>query len=252
MKFVRYASGLWGKYGLVEGEQVREIQGDTFGPFDLTDRVYPLASLKILPPCTPSKMVIVGLNYAGHAKETGQPKPEAPQFFPLAANAIIAHREPIILPPGIGRVDFEAELVAIIGRVTKGVSPEQALSYVAGYTCGNDVSARDLQWGQSNLPRGKTVDTFAPLGPFVETELDPGDVQVESRVNGLLRQSSHSSEMIFPVPVLVSAISQYVTLYPGDVIFTGTPKGIGPLGPGDVVEVTVDKIGTLWNPVVEG
>jgi 2-keto-4-pentenoate hydratase/2-oxohepta-3-ene-1,7-dioic acid hydratase in catechol pathway len=218
-------------------------------------------SLSFLPPVYPSKIVAIGRNYVDHAIEGGEAPPPAPLIFAKLPNSLSAHGAPIMLPAISSQVDYEAELAVIIGRRTKRVSEADALNYVFGYTLINDVSARDLQFGDGQWIRGKGLDGFAPLGPFITTRDEIDDVQtldIEGRLNGQVMQSSNTSKMIFKVPFLISYISQGITLEPGDVIATGTPDGVGIfrkppilLKPGDVYEVTVQKLGTLRNHVVE-
>jgi 2-keto-4-pentenoate hydratase/2-oxohepta-3-ene-1,7-dioic acid hydratase in catechol pathway len=237
--------------GLVEGDRVLELPAgrDDAEP---TGRTWDLASLRLLPPCEPTKLIVVAQNYVAHALETGSTPPSEPNLHPIPASAVIAHEEAIVLPRGIGRVDYEGELVAVIGRPCRGVSRSEALAYVAGYTCGNDVSARGVQWGEKPaFARAKSIDTFAPLGPWLVTDLDPGDLRIETRVNGEIRQAARTSDMVFPVEQLVAEASRWMTLLPGDCIFTGTPEGVAPLKPGDTCEVTIDGVGTLRNRVVE-
>lgn len=252
MKFVRFAYSEASRWGLLEGDRVIELVGHPAYRWQATKRVHLLNDLKILTPCTPGKMIIVGWNYAAHAHETNDEPLEFPQFFPLAANSVIAHQEPVLVPTEIQRVDHEAELVVIISHEARRVDEKDAEQYIAGFTCGNDVSARDFQWHprDKNVPRSKTVDTFSPIGPYLVTGIDYQNLEIEMRVNGQVRQHSNTREMIFSVPCLISSISRYVTLYPGDIIFTGTPEGISPIKPGDIMEVFVEDIGTLINPAV--
>lgn len=253
MRLVRFASGARGAWGRVDGTQVSEIRGDLFHPGAPTGRHYPLEELKILPPSEPGKILIIARNYAAHAAElNNEPFPE-PVFVCVSPQAALAHNEPIRYVPGATRIDYEAELVAIIGKVTQSVESEEAPACVAGYTCGLDISNRDVQFGPlKNISAAKSFDTFKPFGPFVETKVDPQGLEIEMRQNGEVRQQGNTADMIFPVARLVSAISKCMTLLPGDVIFTGTPSGIGPVAPGDVLEVEIAGIGTLRNPVVKG
>ena len=219
-----------------------------------------LDSIDFLPAVYPGKILAIGRNYAEHAAEGGSDLPKAPLLFNKLPNALNAHGKPIVLPSISTQVDFEAELAVIIGRRAKRVSEAEALDHVFGYSLINDVSARDLQYGDGQWTRGKGLDTFSPLGPFITTRHEIADVQalkIEGRLNGEVMQSSNTSKMIFKVAYLVSYISQGITLEPGDVIATGTPDGVGIfrkppvlLKAGDVYEVTVEKLGTLRNPVV--
>lgn len=252
VKFVRFAFLQERRWGLLDGENVIELIGSPYYGWKTTERVHYLQELRILTPADPTKMIVVGWNYAAHACETNDEPLDFPQFFPLAANSIIAHQEPVIIPADLVRVDHEAELVVVIGRQTRGVTEEEAEQCIAGFTCGNDVSARDFQWHpkDKNVARSKTVDTFSPIGPYLVTDIDYQNLDIKMRVNGELRQSSNTCNLIFSVPCLISHISRYVTLFPGDVIFTGTPAGISPVKPGDVMEVIIEHIGALRNPVV--
>jgi 2-keto-4-pentenoate hydratase/2-oxohepta-3-ene-1,7-dioic acid hydratase in catechol pathway len=251
MRIVRFSHEGTALRGQVEGDRVLELPPDP-GATAPTGRVWELASLRLLPPCEPTKLIIVAQNYAAHARETGSTPPTEPNLHPVPASPVIAHGDEIVLPRGIGRVDYEGELVVVIGRPCKGVSTAEARGYIAGYTCGNDVSAREVQWGEKPaFARAKSIDTFAPLGPWLVTDLDPGNLRIETRVNGEVRQAGRTSDMVFPVEQLVAEASRWMTLLPGDCIFTGTPEGIAPLMPGDTCEVTIDGIGTLGNRVVE-
>jgi 2-keto-4-pentenoate hydratase/2-oxohepta-3-ene-1,7-dioic acid hydratase in catechol pathway len=221
---------------------------------------YDLDSIEFLPAVYPSKILAIGRNYAEHAAEGGAELPKAPLLFNKLPNALSAHNAPIVLPIISEQVDFEAELAVIIGRTARRVSEAEALEYIFGYSLINDVSARDLQFGDGQWTRGKSLDTFAPLGPFITTRDEIEDVQtlkIEGVLNGEVMQSSNTSKMIFKVAYLVSYLSQGITLQPGDVIASGTPDGVGIfrkppvlLKPGDVFEVKIEKVGTLRNPVV--
>jgi 2-keto-4-pentenoate hydratase/2-oxohepta-3-ene-1,7-dioic acid hydratase in catechol pathway len=192
----------------------------------------------------------VGRNYSSHAAEHGAEVPAEPLIFLKPPSAVIGPGAPIVLPAQSARVEHEAELAAVIGRRGRRIPREQGLEYVLGYTCGNDVTARDLQRSDGQWTRAKGFDTFCPLGPWIETELDPAAVEVTSRVNGVLRQQGNSGRMVLDIPTLISYVSHVMTLEPGDVILTGTPAGVGPLLAGDVVEVEVEGVGVLANPVI--
>lgn len=222
--------------------------------------VFSLDSIEFLPAVYPSKILAIGRNYVDHAIEGGSAPPEAPLIFNKLSNSLSAHEAPIVLPTISSQIDYEAELAVVIGRRAKRVSEEQALDYVFGYSLIDDVSARDLQFGDGQWVRGKGLDSFAPLGPFITTRAEIANVQalnIEGRLNGQVMQSSNTSKMIFQVAYLVSYISQGITLEPGDVLATGTPEGVGIfrdppvlLKAGDVFEVTIEGLGTLRNPVV--
>lgn len=252
MQFVRYQIGSDApRYGWVFEDRVGPIEGAPFGEFRRLEAEIPIHMVKLLAPVTPGKIVCVGRNYAEHAREQNVDVPEIPILFMKPPSAVIGPGDSIILPPQSSRVEHEGELAVVIGREGRWISADQALDYVLGYTVANDVTARDLQRRDGQWTRGKGFDTFCPLGPWVETDLDPADVLVQTRVNGEMRQMASTREMMFPVEQLIAFISSVMTLHPGDLLLTGTPAGIGPLQPGDVVEVTVEGIGSLSNPVRE-
>ncbi len=251
MKFVRFKKDNKIFYGSVEGDSVKEIMGDIFTDYIVLDKSFPLSSVEILAPCTPSKIIAVGLNYRSHAAEVKMELPEEPILFMKPATAVIGPEQKIIYPSISRRVDYEGELGVVIGRKCRSVTVEQAPLYILGYTCVNDVTARDLQKKDAQWTRAKGFDTFAPMGPFIQTELDPSDVLVETFLNGEKKQSASTRDLIFPVYFLVSFISQVMTLLPGDTIATGTPEGIGPMRAGDLVEVKIEGIGTLRNVVAK-
>jgi 2-keto-4-pentenoate hydratase/2-oxohepta-3-ene-1,7-dioic acid hydratase in catechol pathway len=237
--------------GIIEGDRVHEIHGELAGPRERTGKTWPLDEIKFLPPSAPSKIVCVGRNYLDHAKELGNDAPAQPLIFLKPPSSVIAPEEPIILPRISQRVDHEGELAVVIARRCYHVPDGGSVSpYILGYTCLNDVTARDLQKLDVQFTRGKSFDTFCPFGPILETQLDPSGVAVETYVNGIRKQSGHTSEMIFSVDAIIRFIAQVMTLEPGDVIATGTPSGVSPLAAGDVVEVSVGGIGTLRNPVI--
>lgn len=218
--------------------------------FRKTQELWYLDEIELLAPAAPSKIVCVGRNYAEHAVELGNEIPKEPLLFLKAPSAIIKHHDLIRLPSQSGRVEHEGELAIVIGRTaTRLADDENPLEYVLGYTCLNDVTARDLQRKDVQFTRAKSFDTFCPMGPFIETELDPTDVRVITLVNGEIRQDGRTSQMVFPVDFLVRYISNQMTLFPGDVIATGTPSGVSKLEHGDVCEVEIIGIGTLSNPV---
>ena len=238
------------RHGIVEANWVHEFSGELWGARELTGQKWPLDSVKFLPPSVPSKIVCVGKNYVDHAAEMGGPPPKSPIIFLKPSSAIIAPEEPIILPGISRRVDYEGEIAIIIGRRCHLLaSNEDVRPYILGYTCYNDVTARDLQKLDGQWTRGKSFDTFSPFGPLLESELNLADTRVETYVNGVRKQSASVSEMIFSVDVIIRWIAEVMTLEPGDVIATGTPAGIGTLADRDVVEVSVTGIGTLRNPV---
>jgi 2-keto-4-pentenoate hydratase/2-oxohepta-3-ene-1,7-dioic acid hydratase in catechol pathway len=228
-----------------------EIEGDVFGDWRPGAPIAGgLKALKVLAPVVPSKIVAVGLNYRDHAAEQGKPLPPEPLIFLKPSTAVIGPGDAIEIPAGVGRVDHEAEAGIVIRRRASRVAAADAMDYVLGVTCVNDVTARDIQRRENQYTRPKGFDTFAPLGPAIALGLDLGDLSVEGLVNGVRRQASTTRQLIFPVAELVAFISDVMTLLPGDIISTGTPSGIGPLQPGDVVTVRVGGVGELTNPVV--
>jgi 2-keto-4-pentenoate hydratase/2-oxohepta-3-ene-1,7-dioic acid hydratase in catechol pathway len=232
---------------------LRVLVGDVFGRHELGVEIPGGASaVRVLAPVSPGKIVAVGLNYRDHAAEQGKPLPAEPLIFLKPSTAVIGPGDAIVLPPGAGRVDHEAEMAIVIGRRATRVSAADALDHVLGVTCLNDVTARDIQRRENQYTRPKGFDTFAPVGPSVAIGLDPADLGVEGWVNGVRRQGSSTRQLIFPVPELVAFISAVMTLLPGDIISTGTPSGIGPLADGDVVIVRVSGVGDLVNPVAAG
>lgn len=237
-------------YGIAEGDSVVEIMGVPWGNWTKAARRYEASGCRLLAPVEPSKIVCVGRNYAAHAAELGNEMPKEPLIFLKPPSAIIGPEETIEIPPYSKRVEHEGELGVVIGkRCARVKDHENALDCVLGYTCVNDVTARDLQKADVQFTRGKGFDTFCPVGPHIETDLDPKNVLVETRVNGGLRQSGRTSLMAFPVEYLVRWISRMMTLMPGDMIATGTPAGVGPLVEADEVEVSVEGIGVLRNAV---
>ncbi|MBU0491267.1 MAG: fumarylacetoacetate hydrolase family protein [Chloroflexi bacterium] len=232
------------------GDTVHALVGTLYGDVAPGAPVQPLDRVTLLAPCQPTKIVAVGRNYAAHAAELGNEVPEEPIIFLKPPSAIIGPEETIVWPAASERVDHEGELAAIIGRCCHAITPAEAAGVVWGYTCANDVTARDLQKrGGGPWSRGKGYDTFCPLGPWVETELDPGDLRITTRVAGEIRQDSRTSLMIYNIPTLISFISHIMTLEPGDVVLTGTPAGVGPVVPDQTVEVEVQGIGVLRNRV---
>lgn len=203
----------------------------------------------LLPPVAPSKIVAVGRNYADHAKELGNETPSEPIIFLKPPTAVLPPNGTIVRPPQSDRVDFEGELAIVIGREARNVSRANWREYVRGFTCANDVTARDLQKRDVQFTRGKSFDTFCPLGPCIETDIDPSNVSIQTRVNGQVKQNGRTSDMVFGCDALIEFVTSVMTLLPGDVILTGTPAGVGPLKSGDTVEVEIAGIGTLRNVV---
>jgi len=246
MKIVRFIADKKTEYGVIEGERVQSLAGSPFEPIKTLDRYHRLSEVKLLAPCQPSKVVAIGLNYYSHAKEVNQPVPKEPLMFYKPSTSVIGPEDKIV-NPGCERLDYEAELGVVIKTLTSKVSKAEAMKYVLGYTCFNDVTARDWQAKDSQWSRAKGSDTFSPIGPCIETHLDLGNTMVETYLNGERKQQVNTSDLIFGVPELVSYISQVITLLPGDVIATGTPAGIGPMKSGDTIEIKVGNVGTLRN-----
>ena len=249
MQIVRFRTSGKIKYGVQQGTILRGLQGNPFGKLRFDGTEYDVSRIKLLAPCKPSKIICLGLNYHSHAKETNLPVPEVPLIFMKPSTAVIGPEESIMLPKGTKRTDYEGELGLVIKKKAKAVPEKQASDYILGYTCFNDVSERYNQRDDGQWTRAKSYDTFAPIGPCIETEIIPNDLKIETYLNGDLRQSSRTSDLIFDVYQTVSFISNVMTLLPGDVIATGTPAGIGPMKAGDVVEVRIENVGNLKNPV---
>jgi 2-keto-4-pentenoate hydratase/2-oxohepta-3-ene-1,7-dioic acid hydratase in catechol pathway len=257
MKFCRYAmrnepasAAASIRFGVIESENVIEISGVPWGQWSRGGNISRLADVRLLAPVEPSKIVCIGRNYAAHAAELGNEVPKEPLMFLKPPSSIIGPEEPIFLTKLSQRVEHEGELALVIGkRCTHLRDTDEALSFVMGYTCLNDVTARDLQISDGQFTRGKGFDTFCPVGPHIESELDPTSVLVETHVNGARRQSGSTALMVYPPAFLVRWISRMMTLMPGDVIATGTPAGVGPLAAGDTVQVSVAGVGVLRNPV---
>ncbi len=238
------------EYGIVREQEVFALEGEPIKARP-GKKLGKLSELKLKSPCVPTKVVAVGMNYRDHAKELGQQLPENPILFLKPPTSVIGPGEAIICPPSSQRVDYEAELGFVISRRAKNVKVEQAFDYILGYTCVNDVTARDLQIKDGQWTRAKGFDTFCPIGPWLETELDPAHLKVQAILNGKVVQNSNTSNLVFPVPILLSFISSIMTLEPGDCIATGTPAGIGPMKPSDQITISVEGIGELSNPVSE-
>jgi 2-keto-4-pentenoate hydratase/2-oxohepta-3-ene-1,7-dioic acid hydratase in catechol pathway len=249
MKIARFEHQGKEYFGIIEEEKVRVMSGDPFGHYVLKNQFFPLNKIRLLAPCQPSKIVAVGLNYRDHAEEVGAPIPDEPRIFLKPSTAVVGPEESIVIPSMSRRVDYEAELAVVIKQRTRSVPPDKAMEAVLGYTCFNDVTARDLQKLEQPFSRAKGFDTFAPVGPWIATDVDPSDLTVECYLNGTRVQHSSTRHLIFGVDFLVSFISHVMTLLPGDIIATGTPSGIGPMKPGDRVEVVIQNVGRLSNPV---
>ena len=250
MQFIRYQVGSQpATYGWVLGNKVGAVEGSIFGQYRRQEASLPLASVRLLAPVEPSKIVCIGRNYVEHAHEHGAEVPDLPLIFLKPPSAVIGPGDKIILPPQSQRVEHEAELVVVIGKTCRWAPAESALDYVFGYTIGLDITARDLQRRDGQWTRGKGFDTFCPLGPWIETDLDPADTLITCHVNEEMRQMASTRDMVFTVRQLIAFISSVMTLQPGDVIMTGTPAGVGPLLAGDTIRATIEGIGTLQNLV---
>jgi len=264
MKYVRFLHKGREFYGLLEGNAVLPFAGGLIGKRRPMGVRLPLAEVTLLAPVRPSKIIAVALNYMDHLPtgagfvssagggERGREAPSVPELFLKAPSAVVGPEEAIVVPAGAGRVEAEGELVAVIGRRARGVSPQDALGCVLGYTCGNDVSAREWQRGDIQWWRAKSSDTFAPVGPCIVDELDPAKLKLQTRVNGEVKQRGNTRLLIHDVAQIISFASRVMTLEPGDLIFTGTPGTTPTLSPGDVVEVEIEGIGVLRNAVQGG
>ncbi len=237
-------------YGILEGDNISVIVASPFeGLIVASSETYATDKVRLLPPCEPTKIVAVGLNYLDHARELGMPIPEEPLIFLKPPSAVIGHGDKIVLPSMSNQVEYEAELAVVIGKKTSKVNESDVYGHILGFTCVNDVTARDLQKKDGQFTRSKSFDTFCPIGPYIETELDPSSLKICSYLNGRKRQDSNTSNLIHKVPELVSFISHIMTLEPGDVIATGTPFGVGKIEAGDEVVVEIEGIGRLENSV---
>ena len=242
-------------FGAVEGdpgdEYVSVIAGHPFTGITFTGERFPLKDVRLIAPILPSKIIAIGKNYAGHAREMGVEPPDEPLLFSKPSTSVIGPGDAIAYPKRLSeRVDYEGELAVVIGRLCREVPENRVKDVIFGHTCANDVTARDLQQRDGQWTRAKGFDTFCPLGPWIRTDLDPGDLAITTTVNGELRQSARTSQLIHGIPKLIAYISAVMTLLPGDVILTGTPEGVGPLQVGDEVSVGIEGIGTLTNKVV--
>lgn len=249
MKFVRFQTDESIAHGIWEGDTIKEISGSIFTRYEVTGQAYPVNDVRLLTPVVPSKIICVGLNYMEHIKEVQRETPELPSHFLKPPTAFIGPEDPIRYPKVATRVDYEGELAVVIKDNIKDVSEQEALQHVLGYTCFNDVTERSVSKQLGQLIRAKGFDTFAAFGPCIQTELDPTRATVETYLNGRCVQSGNTADMRFSAAYLIHYISQCMTLLPGDIISTGTPKGVSPMQPGDVVEVRIEGIGTLRNPV---
>ena len=262
MRIARFARSGDISYGLVQGGgddlsqlAIAPLQGHPLFDPTPTGEVLDLSQVRLLAPVTPINVVCIGKNYADHVKEmaglTGAPADTGvPTVFLKPPTSVVGPGDPVRLPAGVGRVDHEAELAVVIGKPARDLTPADALSHVWGYTAANDVTAREQQKSDGQWTRGKGHDTFCPIGPWIETELDPSDLRVRCEVDEVLRQDGRTRDLIHDIPSVLAFITSFMTLLPGDVVLTGTPAGVGPLQPGTSVSVEVEGVGTLTNPVV--
>ncbi len=251
MRIVRYQTkNDPARYGWLLENKIGPIEGDIFGDYRRLEALTPLGEVKLLAPAQPTKILCIGRNYAEHAREQEAEVPKVPLLFLKPPSAILNPGEPIVLPRQSQQVEHEAELVVVIGKRGRNITTDESHDYIFGYTIGNDVTARDLQKTDGQWSRAKGFDTFCPFGPWIDTEFDPSDAIITCKVSGQPRQMASSRDMIFNVNELIAYLSSIMTLEPGDIIFSGTPAGIGALLPGDTVEVEIEGLGKLTNPVV--
>lgn len=251
MIFCRFSYEGENLHGIVEHHSVLPLASDFFSTRETTGDAIPFSAIQLLAPVRPGKIVAVGVNYKKHADEMHHSLPKEPLIFLKPSSAVIGPLEEIRCPKASARVDYEGELAVVIGKKASGVRPENANAHILGYTCFNDVTARDLQKTDGQWSRAKGFDTFAPLGPWIVDDLDVSDLPIATYLNGETKQNDSTASMIFKVPELLAYISNIMTLEPGDVIATGTPEGVGPMNPGDLVDVRIEGIGTLRNGVAE-
>jgi 2-keto-4-pentenoate hydratase/2-oxohepta-3-ene-1,7-dioic acid hydratase in catechol pathway len=250
VKVARFSNGADPRFGIVDGPELVVLKGHPLvAGYQTTGERIPLKEVKLLAPTIPSKIVCIGKNFADHAAEIGEEVTAEPLIFFKPSSAIIGHGDAIVIPPQSKQVELEAELCLVIGKLAKNVSEEKALEYLWGVTIANDVTARDLQFGDGQWARSKGFDTFCPLGPWVETEFVPDGQVIESRVNGEVRQNVAITEMVHKIPAIISYVSKNMSLLPGDIILTGSPAGISVINAGDLIECEIEGIGILSNPV---
>jgi 2-keto-4-pentenoate hydratase/2-oxohepta-3-ene-1,7-dioic acid hydratase in catechol pathway len=250
MKFLRFQTADGQIHiGWLKEDRIGSIEGDLFGEYRRLETSYELRAAKLLAPVVPSKIICMGRNFREHAQEQGAEVPEVPMLFMKPPSSILANGGMIVLPPQSHQVEHEAELVVVIGKRGRWIPADDVDDYIFGYTIGDDVTARDLQQRDGQWTRAKGFDTFSPVGPWIETDLDAADVLITCKVNSELRQMASTKEMVFTVHQIIAFASSVMTLEPGDLLFTGTPAGVGPLAPGDEIEITIEGIGTLRNTV---
>ncbi len=250
MKIYRFRYRRKVLYGVLKEEFLFPVIGSIFGDFRLGPSPVPIADVRVLPPVLPSKIIGVGRNYREHAQELNNPLPQEPLIFLKPPTAVVGHLEPIVQPSASARVDYEGEVAVVIRRKVRALGDDAPVDEaILGYTCFNDVTARDLQTRDVQFTRAKSFDTFAAVGPCVATGLDPAAIRLKTFLNGRLVQSGSTASLIFPIPYLVRFLSRIMTLHPGDIIATGTPSGVGPTSPGDRVDVQIEGVGVLSNPI---
>jgi 2-keto-4-pentenoate hydratase/2-oxohepta-3-ene-1,7-dioic acid hydratase in catechol pathway len=255
VRIARYSHDGEVKFGVVEGSpeagpELADIAGHPFGPITFTGERRAIASVRLLPPVLPSKVVAIGKNYADHATEMGGDVPEQPLVFLKPSTSVVGSGDTIAYPPSSSRVDYEGELAVVISRLCRDVPESRAMEVVFGYTCANDVTARDQQKSDGQWSRAKGYDTFCPLGPWIETDVSIADLRLTTTLNGVVKQDGRTSQIVHKLPSLIAHITTCMTLLPGDVILTGTPAGVGPMDVGDEVVVEVEGVGRLANRVV--
>jgi 2-keto-4-pentenoate hydratase/2-oxohepta-3-ene-1,7-dioic acid hydratase in catechol pathway len=250
MNIVRFRAGGKTRYGALEGPQIVEYGGTPFGAFKRDRKRYPLRQAVLLAPVVPSKIVALECRYRDHPEGSGTPLSSEPVMFLKPPSALCGPDDPIVVPAQVEHVDFEGEIAIVIKKRCRSVMPERAREHVLGYMCLNDVTARELEGRDGHWTRAKSFDSFCPVGPCIATDIDPNGVEIETWLNGVRRQGSNTKHLVFPVEDIVARVSAVMTLLPGDVIATGTPAGAGPMSPGDKVEVRIEGIGSLKNPVI--
>lgn len=249
MRIARVQGAGGAQWAIVEGDSVYQLNGSPWDSPSRGARIGDLGSARLLAPCQPTKVICIGLNYRAHAAESGQEVPKEPLMFLKPPTSVIGPGEDVIWAPGSERIDYEAELAVVFKKRAKNVAPGAYKDYVLGYSCANDISARDFQRGDGQWARAKGSDTFCPLGPWIETDVDPSDLRISGQLNGKTKQDSRTSDLVFNVDSLISHLTKYFTMDPGDVLITGTPAGIGPMNPGDEYEVTIEGVGSLKNRI---
>lgn len=250
MRVLRFQSDGEPQVGILEDDQsIRSVSGDVYSNPSPGDVVANLSDVQLLAPCSPSKILCVGSNYAHAVRARNRPWPDAPVVFLKTSNAIVGPGAEVTRPHGIERFEYEAELTVVIGRTATKVSAADANDYIFGLTCGNDMSVRDWQETDAHWTRAKASDTLCPIGPWIETDSDPSDLSIKARVNGEMHQDGRTNDLIFKVPDIIEYLTRTITLYPGDIIMTGSPLGAGPVADGDVMEVEIESIGVLRNAV---